>query len=227
MPRVAYEYSLPRDIVKEHDIRKYGFHGTSHKSVISGIKGKTISCHLGNGSSITASVNGKVIDTSMGLTPTGGLVMATRVGDIDPGVIVYLSSLGYDMYDIVNKKSGFKGISEYTDMLQVLENIKDKEVKIAYDLFIYSIVKYIGSYAAVLNGVDNIIFTGGIGEHIAKVRYDVCKNLTYLGVEIEENPKFIGKVSNPIISTKNSKVKVYVKDPKEEEQIVKEVLELL
>lgn len=227
MPKVAYDYALPRKVVEEHDIRKYGFHGTSHKSVTTGIKGKTISCHLGNGSSLAVSIDGKCLDTSMGLTPLAGLVMATRSGDIDPGLVIFLQKQGYDVDKLLNKESGFKGFSEYTDILQMLENIEMPEVKAAYDAFIYSIVKYIGSYVAILNGLDNLIFTGGIGEHIGKVRKDVCKNLEFLGIELKDEQDLIGKLGYEVISTDSSKVVVLVKDPEEEEQIAREVLELI
>lgn len=227
MPKVAYDYALPREVVKEHDIKKYGFHGTSHKSVNRGMKGKTISCHLGNGSSIAASIDGKCQDTSMGLTPLAGLVMATRSGDLDPGLVIFLTEKGYDVDKLLNKESGFKGFSEYTDMLHILDNLNDENVKAAYDAFIYSIVKYVGSYVAVLNGVDNLIFTGGIGEHIGKVRADVCKQLEFLGVKLKSEQDIVGKLGYDIASTQDSSVTVYVKDPEEEEQIAREVLDLI
>ena len=227
MPKISFNYAINKDVAKEHNIRKYGFHGISHKSVIKGIKGKTISCHLGNGSSITASIDGKVVDTSMGLTPLAGVIMATRSGDVDPSVVTFLQSKGINVDFFLNNECGFKGICGITDIREIVSSLDDSNVKLAYDMFINSVVKYIGSFVAVLGGVDNLIFTGGIGEHIGRVRCDICDKLKYLGVEIEDDKNFIGILNRTIISTRNSNINIFVKSPCEEEQIADEVLDLL
>ncbi|MFW5705177.1 MAG: acetate kinase, partial [Nanoarchaeota archaeon] len=222
LPKIASDYPIPREIVKKYNIKKYGFHGISHKSVTRGLRGKTISCHLGNGSSITASINGKAIDTSMGLTPVAGVIMATRSGDVDPGLVIYLQSKGYDMNKILNHKSGSLAYSQNTDIRDILKNFENPQVRAGYEIQIYSIIKYIGSYAAAMNGVDNIIFTAGIGQHIPKVREDICKSLEFLGVKLN---KIKNKNNSDIISSNDSKVKLFVKDPNEEEMIAKEVFD--
>jgi acetate kinase len=224
LPKLAQDFPIPREIVKKHKLRKYGFHGTSHKSAVANVKGKVISCHLGNGSSITASLNGKPMDTSMALTPLAGVVMATRSGDLDPGLILLLQSKGYELNTILNKQSGFKAYSKYTDIREMLANLNNPNVQFAFDMFVYSIVKYIGSYSAVLNGVDSIIFTGGIGEHIPKIRASICNQLSYLGVSIDPKKNILNA---PIISSKKSKVTIQIKVCDEQLQIAREVLELL
>jgi len=225
IPEVAKTYAIPKDITKKYNIKRYGFHGLSHEAVSRGLKGKTIVCHLGSGSSISAIKNGKAIDTSMGLTPLEGIFMGTRSGSIDPGIILFLEKKGYNIEDILTNKSGLKGISGYEDFRDILSNMnKNKDCKLAYDLFIYQILKTIGSYIAVLNGLDNLVFTAKIGENVPKLREDVCKNLQFMNLYIDKNKN---KLNSELISSKDSKIKVYVRKTNEEKIIVEEVLNIL
>lgn len=225
LPEIARTYAIPKNITEKYKIRRYGFHGLSHEFVSRGLKGKTITCHLGSGSSISAILNGKAIDTSMGFTPLEGLIMGTRSGTIDPGIIFFLEKKGYNMKEILTEESGLKGISKYNDFRDILANLKkDKDCKLAYDLFVYSIVKIIGSYIAVLNGLDNLVFTAAIGENNAKIREDVCSNLRFLGIEIDREKN---KLNSEVISSTKSKVKVLVKKTNEEKMAVEEVLKIL
>ena len=193
LPDKSRTYPLPENLRKKYDIIKYGFHGISHEYVAKKAskkikkpfnKLKIISCHLGGGASITAIKNGKPIDTSMGFTPLQGLVMMTRHGDIDSGLVLYLSQkMGVKKIDeILNKKSGIKGICGLSDMRDVLSAIqkKNKEAKLALDIYVYAIQKYIGSYFAILNGCDVLVFTGSIGSGSAKIRNMICKNMGIL-----------------------------------------------
>jgi len=225
LSEVAKTYAIPLELTKKYKIRRYGFHGLSHKSIVKNIKGKTITCHLGSGASISAIINGKPIDTSMGLTPLEGIVMGTRSGSIDSGIIFFLQKKGYDVEKILNEKSGLKGICNFEDFRKILKNInKDKKCKLAYDLFIYSIIKHIGMYISVMNGLDNLIFTGAIGENSSKIREDICNHFSYLTLRIdkEDNNK-----NKEIISSKSSKINVLVKKSEEEKEALKEVLNLL
>jgi acetate kinase len=225
IPEVSKIYAIPKEITKKYKIHRYGFHGLSHESVSQDLKGKTITCHLGSGSSIAAIKDGKPIDTSMGLTPLEGIMMCTRSGSIDPGIILLLQKDGYNAQDILTNKSGFKGISGYNDFRDILENMnKDKDCKLAYDLFVYSIVKTIGSYIAVLNGLNNLVFTAAIGENVPKLREDICKHFEFMGIHIDKNKN---KLNSSQISSKNSKVAIYVKESNEERIIIKEVLYIL
>lgn len=192
MPQKAYMYGLPYNIYEQYRVRKYGFHGMSHKyaAIMSaqyvGIplnKSRIIVCHLGSGSSVTAIFGGKSIDTSMGFTPLEGLIMGTRTGDIDPSVIGYLSEKmklsGRDIIKIFNTESGLKGISQVSsDFRELLKAKKEGNCKaeLAVDMYIYRIIKYIGSYIAVMNGIDMIVFTGGVGENSSYVRNEICAN---------------------------------------------------
>ena len=221
MPEKNAIYGIPYRFYKK-GIRKYGFHGISHKYVTNELKefmnekGKIISCHLGNGSSVTAVVNGKAIDTSMGFTPLEGLIMGTRSGSIDPAIIPYL--IKYEKMSIaeissmLNNESGLLGISGMSgDMKTLLKNKeKNRKAKFAVEVFIDRVVKQIGSYAAMMNGVDAIVFTGGIGEHNSYIRNEISKNLLFLGVKIDRkmNNKlnFTKKIQ---ISFKSSKVKIF------------------
>jgi len=184
LPEEAFTYALPQEITKEFGFRRYGFHGISHEYVSKNLKGKVITCHLGGGCSITAIRDGKAIDTSMGFTPMEGLVMMTRAGDVDPGVVLDIArEFGLDRAeDILNKESGIKGICGEADMLKVLDRIKsgDKKARLALDVFVYSIQKYIGAYFAVLGGCDVLVFTGAIGFGSEKIRNMICKNLDIL-----------------------------------------------
>lgn len=221
LPKISKVYPIPTEITKKYNIRKYGFHGLSHKFVSTGLNGKTISCHLGSGSSITAIKNSKPIDTSMGLTPLEGLMMTTRSGTIDPGLIIFLEKKGYNPEKLLQEKSGFLGLSGYKDFRDILKTQNKKSSKLTYDIFVYQITKIIGSYVAALNGLDNLIFTAAIGENVPKLRNDICKNLEFLGLKLDEKEN---QKNSKIISGKNSKVKVYVIPTNEELEIVKEVL---
>jgi len=225
LPNITKTYAIPKEITEKHNIRRYGFHGLSHKYVSKGLKGKTITCHLGSGSSISAIKEGKAIDTSMGLTPLEGIMMGTRSGSIDPGIIFFLQKKGYDVQDILTNKSGLKGISGYNDFRDILSKMnKNKECKLAYDLFVYQIIKAIGSYVTALNGLNNLVFTGRIGENVPKLREDVCKHLQFIGLSIDKNKN---KLNSEIISSKNSKVKVYTRKSNEEKMMLEEVLKIL
>lgn len=230
MPRQAYMYAIPYEYYEKHKIRRYGFHGTSHKYVAiraAEMLGKPldtlklITCHLGNGSSITAIKNGKSIDTSMGFTPLAGLPMGTRSGDIDPAIISFIAEKekisAAAVIDVLNKKSGVLGVSELSSDFRDLGDAAktDKKAELALDMFCYRIKKYIGSYTAAMNGVDAIIFTAGIGENNYELRSCVAGDISYLGVEIdEEKNKVRGKDID--ISARGSKVKTLVIPTNEE-----------
>jgi acetate kinase len=236
MPSEAYLYPLPLDFYHTHKIRRYGFHGTSHKYV--SMKAaeflestledlKIISCHLGNGASITAIKEGKSIDTSMGLTPLEGLMMGTRCGDIDPAIPIHMQQrLGLsvdEVNSILNKKSGMLGLSHISnDMREIEEEIlikKNPKAIVAHDVYCYRLKKYIGSYFAALNGVDVLIFTGGVGERMPILREQVCQDLDALGIQLnlEENARFTEDIQ--ILSTPESAVTV-LKIPTNEELMI-------
>jgi len=243
MPKRAYLYPLPYELYEKHGIRKYGFHGTSHKYVsqkVAKVMGKNIedlkiiSCHIGNGASITAIKDGKSFDTSMGFTPLEGVAMGTRCGSIDPAIVVYLvKELGYtidEVSDILNKKSGVFGItgisSDLRDIKEAAYNKGNEMAKLALDIYSYKIKTQIGAYAAALGGVDVIIFTAGIGENSFQTRSDILEGLEYMGVSLDqERNKVMGEVA--LISTDESKVKVYVIPTNEELMIAKETRDLL
>lgn len=227
MPAKAYMYALPEKFYLEDHVRRYGFHGTSHRFVSRRVcemlgtdwkDKKIISCHIGNGASITAIRNGESIDTSMGLTPTEGLMMGTRSGDVDPGALLFLmekyNMTAKDMLAVINKQSGVLGITGISsDMREICDEIDKGNpiAQLAMDMYELRILKYIGAYAAELNGVDIIAFTGGVGENQTPTRRNICRNLSYLGVKIDEelNDKlWRGKEGE--ISTPDSKVKVVV-----------------
>lgn len=225
LPEVSKTYAIPKKITEKYDIRKYGFHGLSHEYVSQNLKGKTITCHLGSGSSISAIKNNKPLDTSMGLTPLEGIMMGTRSGSIDPGVIFFLQKKKYDVEDIITNQSGLKGISGYNDFRNILKNMDtDKESKLAYDLFIYKIIKVIGSYITVLNGLDNLVFTAAIGENVPRLRRDICNNLKFIGVKLNKKKN---NNNERKISSIFSKVNVYVIKTDEEKMAVEEVLKVL
>lgn len=242
MPAKAFLYALPSEYYENLKIRKYGFHGTSHSFVsdraieianLGKDNSKVIVCHLGGGASITAIKNGKSIDTSMGFTPLAGLVMGTRSGDIDPSIIEYIAKKEdktlEEVMEILNKKSGIHGMSgvssDFRDITKAMSEGNEK-AQTAFDVFVYSVVKYIGGYVAAMNGVDAIVFTAGVGENSVIVRTEVCKYLTYLGIEIDEelNKKQSEEV---MITTPDSKVKVYVIPTNEELAIVRETARLV
>ena len=242
MPEEAYMYGLPYEYYDKYKVRRYGFHGTSHSFVskrTAEILGKeyndlkTIVCHLGNGASICAVLNGKSVDTSMGLTPLEGLVMGTRSGDIDPAILEFLAKKE-DMditalMNMLNKKSGVHGVSgissDFRDLTAGAE-AGNKRAQIAIDVFAYRVAKYVGSYAAAMNGVDAIAFTAGIGENVCLVREKVCEYLGYLGITLdkEANAKRGEEIE---ISTADSKVKVYVVPTNEELAIARETVALV
>ena len=243
MPEKAYMYGLPYEYYDKYKVRRYGFHGTSHSFVskrAAELAGKpydemkTIVCHLGNGASICAVENGKSVDTSMGLTPLEGLVMGTRAGDIDPAILEFISKKeGLDiagLMNMLNKKSGVFGLSnnlssDFRD-LEDGANSGNNEARIALEVFCYRVAKYVGSYAAAMNGVDVIAFTAGIGENSGTVRTNVAKYLGYLGIEINEdaNKKRGEEIT---ISTPDSKVTVMVIPTNEELAIARETVALV
>ena len=223
LPKVAKIYPIPIELIKKYHIQRFGFHGLSHESVSKGLKGKTITCHLGQGASLSAIKNSKAIDTSMGLTPLEGIMMMTRSGSIDPGLILFLEKKGHNAYKLLNLQSGFKGLTGLSDFKEVLKNLKKKEVKLAYDIFVYQIIKFIGAYSAVLDGLNNLVFTGAIGENSFRLREDVCEHLDYLGVGLDK-AKNKNRKNLEIISSKSSKVKVYVKHANEDVIMVEEVM---
>ncbi len=242
MPEKAYMYALPFDYYDKYKIRKYGFHGTSHSYVSKRMadfcgldinNSKIIVCHLGNGASISAVQNGKSIDTSMGFTPLSGLVMGTRSGDIDPSIIEFIAKKENKNLDqimhLLNKESGVQGMSQVSSDfrdINVAMNEGNEKARIAFDVFVYRVVKYIGGFIASMNGVDAIAFTAGVGENDPKVRYDVCQYLGFLGIEIDEEAnKSRGK--EVMISTADSKVKVAVIPTNEELTIARETVALL
>jgi len=244
MPPKAYMYGLPYEYYEKYKVRRYGFHGTSHSFVSKRAaellgkaydETKTIVCHLGNGSSVTAVLNGKSVDTSMGLTPLEGLVMGTRCGDIDPAIMEFLAhKLDLDVdgvMKILNKDSGVYGLSgglssDFRDLTDA-SLAGDKKAQIAMEVFSYRVAKYIGAYVAVMNGVDDIVFTAGIGENDDIVREQVCSYLGYLGIEFntELNKGLRGKETE--LSMPGSKVKVFVIPTNEELAIARETLELV
>ncbi|XPV67925.1 MAG: acetate/propionate family kinase [Halarcobacter sp.] len=230
MPKENYLYAVPHEDYTEHHLRKYGFHGTSHYYVsneaikmLEKDKSKIIVCHLGNGSSICAVKDGKSVDTTMGLTPLEGLIMGTRSGDIDAGVIPYLMDKkdmdSHQIIDYLNKKSGILGISGISsDLREVIKAAEDgdKRASICIDMLCNRIKKYICSYAGVLNGVDAICFTAGIGENADIIRQKVCSKLEFLGIEIDKIKNKQRLSTSREIQSKNSKVKVFVIPTNEE-----------
>ena len=194
MPHVAQRLPLPREFW-DQGIRRYGFHGLSYEYIVavlgSAAQGRVIIAHLGNGASLAAVLNGKPVDTTMGFTPTGGLMMGTRSGDLDPGVLIHLArENAYDsarLDEVVNERSGLLGVSGMTSDMKALLDARERERRAAeaVELFCYVLRKYIGAMAAALGGLDTLVFTGGIGERAAPVRWEVCEKLAYLGVELD------------------------------------------
>ncbi|MCM1522629.1 MAG: acetate kinase [Muribaculaceae bacterium] len=235
MPAKSYMYALPYKYYKEDGVRRYGFHGTSHRYVSQraaeflGVdikEKKIITCHVGNGGSITAVDGGKSVDTSMGLTPVEGLVMGTRVGDVDPGALTYLmlkhNLSAADIQTIINKKSGMLGVTDISsDMREVEAAIKagNERAKMAQDMYEQRILKYIGAYAAEMGGVDIIVFTGGVGENQVTLRENVCKPLAFMGVEIDSEINSVSRGKEVVISKPSSKVTVVV-IPTDEEMMI-------
>jgi acetate kinase len=183
MPEVAAAYAVPPEL----GVRRYGFHGISYAYIASRIKvERLIACHLGNGASVCAMRDGKSVDTSMGLTPLEGLVMGTRAGDIDPGVILSLVRRGMDVDDLLNHRAGLLGLSGFSGDVRTLQSSPDPRAALALEVFAYRVTKYIGAYAAALGGVDALVFTAGIGEHSAPMRARICAPLAHLGIVIDD-----------------------------------------
>ena len=250
MPAKSYMYPIPYEMYEKYKIRRYGFHGTSHRfvsGVMTDILGKVegtkiVTCHLGNGSSISAVQDGKVIDTTMGFTPLAGVEMGTRCGDVDPAVVTFIMEKeGFtpdEMSNFMNKKCGFLGVtSGYSSDSRDLEdaiaagpsNPHYEKSKLAVDILIQDVKKYIGSYAAEMNGLDAIVFTAGLGENNTHLREEVCSDMEYFGIEIDReiNAKTLRQSNIVKISTDNSKVAVYVIPTNEELVIARDTLALI
>ena len=241
LPKKAFIYGIPYEYYEEYGVRRYGFHGTSHKFVAEKAcrilgwditEKKIITCHLGNGASITAIDKGKSVDTSMGFTPVAGLVMGTRAGDLDLGALLYICEKeGLDLpkaNNLINKKSGVQGISGVSSDFRELQAAMEKgneKAALALDVFCYNVKKYIGAYAAVLNGVDLIIFTGGIGENDNLVRWETCKNMDYLGIQVDKQKNEV-RGKDTIISTEQSTTTVMTVTTDEELVIAMDTVRL-
>ena len=242
MPPQAYMYGLPYEYYEKYHIRRYGAHGTSHQFVAhKGAKmvgldindSRIVTCHIGNGSSITPVQNGKSVDTSMGLTPLEGLIMGTRCGDVDPNAILYIMKKENispdDMYTLVNKKSGFLGVSQRTSdarEMDELANGGDFKAKLVLKMLSFQMIKYIGAYAAEMNGLDAVFFTGGIGEHNSRLRRRVCENLTFLGLQFDYEANTAWG-EDTIISLPESKIKAALVTTDEELVIARDTMHLV
>ena len=243
MPEKAYMYAIPHEYYEKYSIRRYGFHGTSHMYVsgetikFAGLdpeKAKVIVCHLGNGASVSASIGGKCVDTSMGLTPLEGLIMGTRSGDVDPAVVQFICNQeGKDVNEvlnILNKKSGVLGMTDgISSDFRDIENAKAEGnhlAEVALDAFVYRVAKYIGAYTAAMNGVDAIAFTAGVGENDKVGRKNICSYLGYLGVKIDDEANNV-RGKRAMISAPDSKVKVVLMPTNEELAIARETKRLI
>ena len=242
MPDYAYLYAVPYEWYKKWHVRRYGFHGTSHRYVskraceflgLDYRKTKIITCHIGNGASVSAVKNGKVIDTSMGLTPLAGLMMGSRCGDIDPSAVTYLmqktGKKSQEMADFLNKESGVLGITGISSDMREIEAADengDKMAHLALAMYNYRIKKYIGAYAAAMNGVDVIVWTAGVGENQEGVRWDSCEGLDYLGVKMDKERNHV-RGKEQILSADDSKVKVVLIPTDEEIVIARDTLALV
>ena len=242
MPRSSFLYALPYEYYENYRVRRYGFHGTSHRYVSNRsaqILGKSLSklkmitLHLGNGSSIAAIKDGKCFDTSMGFTPLEGLVMGTRCGDIDPAIVPFLQNVlklnAVELDNLMNKKSGFLGMTGFSDMrdIQKARDEGNERAQDVYDMFIHRLVKYVGSYYAALGGLDVLVFTAGIGENDYVMREDVCKKLTHLGIDFDPKKNDGSRGKEITISKPRSKVTVMVVPTNEELLIAKDSFELI
>lgn len=243
MPAHSYLYAIPYELYKEYGVRRYGFHGTSHRYVsqrvcdflgVNPADKKIITCHIGNGGSVSAVEGGKCVDTSMGLTPLEGLMMGTRSGDIDGGAITFIQKkLGLDadgMSNLLNKKSGLLGVTGVSsDMREIDAAVEEGNelAKTALDMYNYRIKKYVGAYAAAMGGCDIIVFTAGVGENQAQMREEVCENMEYMGIklDVEKNKTIHGEEA--VISTPDSKVTVCVIPTDEELMIATDTMNLL
>lgn len=242
MPAVAHEYALPRQLVEEYHLRRYGFHGTSHKYVTTEaarflVKSvddvNLIVLHLGNGASATAVRDGKSIDTSMGMTPLEGLVMGTRCGDIDPGIVLHLAqTTGKSVAEVdrlLNRESGLKGLCGANDMREVLllASEGDAQATLAVEIYAYRIKKYIGAYSAVVPNLDALVFTAGIGEHSAEIRARACADLQHLGIDIDDEKNRNGGHGPFTIHSASSDIKVLVIPTNEELEMAKQAIDCL
>lgn len=240
MPEVAFRYAIPKEFYYVHEIRAYGFHGTSHKYVsekaveyLQNSNAKIITIHLGNGCSMAAIDAGKCVDTSMGMGPINGLMMGTRSGDLDQSIIFHLvNQLGYDVEqvnNILNKKSGMMGLTGFSDMRDIRTEIKNgnKDAALAYEMYAYRIRKYIGAYTAILNGLDAIVFTAGVGENDALARKLSSSNLEWLGITLDEEKNNTQTKEIREINTPNSKVKILIVPTNEELEIARQCYNLL
>ena len=240
MPPRAYRFAIPKEMYTDMGIRAYGFHGSSHQYVsrkaneyLNIPDSKIITIHLGNGSSMTAIKGGKSIDHSMGLGPMGGLVMGTRCGDIDPSIIFHLiNERGFspkEVNDILNKKSGLLGLCGNSDMRDVKQAIKDgdEDAKLAYEIYAYRIQKYIGTFAAAMNGLDAIVFTAGIGENDEEMREAVCRDMEFFGIHLDKEKNSKRNADICEINITEAKVKILVVPTNEELEIGKQTFELV
>jgi len=235
MPDYAYLYAIPYELYEKYHVRRYGFHGTSHRYVsrrvceILGLDqadSKVVTCHIGNGASIAAVLNGKVVDTSMGLTPLAGVMMGSRSGDIDPSAVTYLmeklNMTPHEMSEFLNKKSGVLGITGISSDMRDVEaaaNEGNERAVLALKMYAYRVKKYIGSYAAAMGGVDAVVFTAGVGENQTGLRADICRGLEFLGIEIDEAVNATVRGREAVISSPSSRVKVVVV-PTDEEIVI-------
>ena len=241
IPKVAYMYALPYELYEKHHIRRYGFHGVSHRYVArraAALMGRekydinVITCHLGNGCSITAVKNGRSVDTSMGFTPLEGVPMGTRSGDLDPAILFYLGDKGYDvkkLKTLCNKESGLIGISGASNDIRNLIDLAEEgheRAKLAIDVFCYRIKKYIGAYAAVLGTVDAVVFTGGIGENAVHLRSQICSDLTQIGIDLDPATNAETVATETEISCDDSRVTVFVVPTNEQAAIAHDTYEL-
>jgi len=240
MPPRAFTYAIPKSFYTEHHVRVYGFHGTSHKYVsgrameyLKKPDARLITIHLGNGCSMAAVKDGQSIDTSMGFSPLSGLVMGTRSGDIDPSIIFYLvNQLGYDpeqVNTLLNKRSGMQGLTGLSDMRDIDKALQEgrDDAALALEIYAYRIKKYIGAYAAILNGLDAIIFTAGVGENDVHTRQRVCRDMQFLNIHLDEEKNKISSTAVREINSAASPVKILVVPTDEELEIAKQCFELL
>ena len=243
MPAKSFMYALPYRFYTEDGVRRYGFHGTSHRYVSQRVceilgadinNSRIITCHIGNGGSITAVLNGKSVDTSMGLTPTEGLMMGTRVGDVDPGALTFIMKKhgmsADELQKVINKESGVAGITEISSDMREIEaadKAGNERAHLALEMYEQRIIKYIGAYAAEMGGVDIIVFTGGVGENQTGVRSNVCRPLAFMGVKINEPLNDVTRGTETVISTDDSRVKVVVVPTDEELMIARDTAALV
>lgn len=241
IPEVAHLYALPYELYEKYGIRRYGFHGTSHRYVarraaammgVDKYASNVITCHLGNGCSVAAVREGRSVDTSMGFTPLEGLVMGTRAGDFDPAILFYLADKGYELADMnamCNKKSGLLGVSGASNDMRTLEQLAGQgnaRAKLAIEIFCYRVRHYIGAYFAILNPLHAVVFTGGIGENAPAVRARVCRDLDHMGIRLDPRNDEVKGSQETTISTGDSTVKVLVIPTNEEEAIARDAFEL-